>query len=167
MICASICRRQWLNTARFDEVVKKNSGGCCWKLTNENKKAIVFFMKLQEHNLFSEEKRRFQRVRTRVQYEVLGGEPSEEITYTEDISAGGMCVITRVQLNVDTLLLFSLGLPGGGLVQTKGRVVREREVSVTWSIRPCYESAIEFIDITSETRARLSHYIVRYINQRS
>ena len=119
-------------------------------------------MKLSLHHNSKAEQRRFPRVSARIQYLVVGEEPSAEVTFTKDISCGGMCVFTKKKWARGAVVSLAIALPGGASLQTKGRVVREEKVLVSWSNQPWFESAIEFVETSTEVRQRLSSYIMHY-----
>ena len=124
-------------------------------------------MKPTKDEYGGKERRKYPRIQaTFVEYSVIGEVASKEISsFTEDVSAGGICILSCEKIETDSLLSLKIYLPdGGGPIEAKGKVAWAG-VSTFLSMegRKHYDLGIEFIQIDEKDRLR----IYKYTSERS
>lgn len=94
-----------------------------------------------------------------VELQVLSEDGSEPVfaASTSDISGGGLRAVSKQQLQVGTNLKVSLDLPGTGVVQGAGVIVREELLPD----RVLYAAGIKFTELAEKDRDKIIKYIFR------
>ncbi len=94
-----------------------------------------------------------------VELQVLSEDGSQPVfaASTSDISGGGLRAVSKQQLQVGTNLKVSLDLPGTGVVQGAGVIVREELLPD----RVLYAAGIKFTELAEKDRDKIIKYIFR------
>ncbi len=109
------------------------------------------------------EKRRYQRIS--ITGELAGNVIYRADIYVLNISLGGICFLTEKRLNPGTNCLLELRDEDCACFKINGRVVRanlKRTNKIGDDIRPVYEVAVEFIELTDSQKAELDKLINRF-----
>ncbi len=105
------------------------------------------------------DKRNFPRVKHRCLIQISKADREERIdTFTENIGAGGICVIVSKPFEIFDTVSLELHLDDGGSpIQCKGSVVwTVRDHTIKGEGSDNYDTGIEFIEISDEDRNRIS-----------
>jgi c-di-GMP-binding flagellar brake protein YcgR len=108
-----------------------------------------------------EERRKFVRLSASVivDYKVIDTQ-SVKTTQTKNISAGGICIIVYEEIEPETILDLKIYLPDDSSpIQAKGRVVWKKEFTFSSDPRARFDIGIEFLEIESFDRERISRYV--------
>ena len=109
------------------------------------------------------ERRRFPRLKgATVEYFAIGKASPREMSFTEDISAVGIRILSSDEIAIDTILLLKMYLPHHNEpVEAKGRVVWTRQsrfLRKEGQPGKHYDIGIEFIEISDEDQQIVCQY---------
>ena len=119
----------------------------------------------QKEEYVGQDRRRFPRLRACiVEYAPVGKSLPQEMCFSENISAGGICIFISDDLNVDALLALKIFLPyNDGPLKAKGRIIWRKESSFMGKRGvENYDIGIEFTEIDEEDRKSIAAYIRKY-----
>ncbi len=112
------------------------------------------------------ERRKYKRVYAAfVEYSCIGEDTLKEIaSFTEDVSAGGICILASEEKEKDTLLSLKIYLPDRkDPIEAKGKVVWTRPSSfLKTKEKKHYDLGIEFVEIDEEDRKSILKYASRH-----
>jgi PAS domain S-box-containing protein len=106
--------------------------------------------------------RRFKRVNCRAEIELTFSKDETELSQTVDISKGGLCFMSRHQLETDSSVRIRLKLPRSKKrLEIKGRVAWNKDIEKESEPEDPfrYKIGLEFIGIRDKERAQLSRLI--------
>ena len=110
------------------------------------------------------ERRQFPRIKVEliVRYKILSIPEQEFDAKTKDIGGGGVCLITREQIEPGTILLVDIKFPRSNRpILATGRVIWHRESSLGPSpaghVR--FDNGIEFLKISDSDRQRIIDHV--------
>ena len=109
-----------------------------------------------------EERRKFIRlnINVEIKYSLVNNTANKRVAQTKDIGAGGICFLADEPLNKGDILEINFLLPEvPPNVHAKGRVAWVKPFSIEGNKNTCYDTGIEFIDITDEDRKRINRYV--------
>ncbi len=118
----------------------------------------------QPKQFFKIQRRDYVRIETMlsVDYSIENDEESKDLCVlhvsSRDISGGGIAIIERKVLPVDTIVNLNIHLPEENL-EIKGKVVRWGEVDTSPTKK--YWMGVQFINISERERQKIIHYIFK------
>lgn len=119
-------------------------------------------MEFQKGKYFGVEKRKFPRIRASVvEYCPIGNVESKQLSFTEDLGAGGMRIFCSQDFKIDTLLLLKIYLPlEKEPIEAKARVIWSRQSHFLDknTEEKNYDVGVEFIEIDEEDRQSIFEY---------
>ena len=106
------------------------------------------------------ERRRYPRLKAAlIEYSLLDNN-LQELSFTKDVSIGGVCIILADEIPLNTILSLNIYLPNhNNPIHLKGKVVWRERSSYHTPSRTYYNVGIEFIDIDDETKQLINNYI--------
>ena len=115
------------------------------------------------HEWTGDERRRFPRLKgATVEYFAIGKASPREMSFTEDISAVGIRILSSDELAIDTILLLKIYLPHcSGPVEAKGRVVWTRQsrfLRKEGQPGTHFDLGVEFVEISDEDQRKVCQY---------
>ena len=119
----------------------------------------------QKEEYIGQDRRRFSRLRACiVEYTLIGKALPQEICFSENISAGGICIFIADDLDVDTLLALKIFLLySEDPLKATGRIAWRKESSFMGKRGvENYDIGIEFTEIDEEDRKSIAAYIRKY-----
>lgn len=122
----------------------------------------------QEKNI--RERRKYVRLQASVEvkYEIIG-KPGEIKVFSKDISAGGLCIVTKENLSPDTPLQLEIVFPDlKDPIRALARVIWQRRVNPQEGQAQAYfETGIEFTGISDFDRFNINRYIKERIESKT
>ena len=113
-----------------------------------------------------EERRKYVRLKATVEimYTVIGA-PGEIKVFSKNISAGGLCIMTKEQLADATPLQLEIRIPDlQGSIRALARVIWQKRFE-TAGEEPqiCFNTGIEFIGISDFDRFNINRYVMEHV----
>jgi len=110
------------------------------------------------------EQRRFQRlsIDAEIEYSVLGKNDAEPIVSgTHSISSGGVCILSLIKFETNTLLDIKLYLPVfKKWIYTQGKVAWTKELIIAGKKNnDFYETGIQFVNMDAKDKKAIEEYI--------
>ena len=97
----------------------------------------------------------------------LEGSKQEQTYSTKNIGAGGLCILAKQQIDVNTIISLHMNIPDGKPpIEAKGKIVwnqKEMEFGVGKGGR--YVVGIGFTEITDSDRKRIYDYVAQHIEE--
>lgn len=104
--------------------------------------------------------RKFPRIASKVDVEIRKKDLLEHVvTYTENLSAGGLCVVIDRAVQPFDVLTVHLTLDDNTVVDVKGRVVWSVKKHLVPKQRMKYDVGIEFLEVSHEDHELLRAFI--------
>lgn len=122
-------------------------------------------MSLKQEKFSGTERRKYLRLRASiVEYTPIGKTTEKELTFTENIGAGGIRILASEVLEVDTLLSLKIYLSSSQApIEAKGKVVWVADSSfLDKKGRKHYDVGIEFVGIGDNDRRAILKYTKRH-----
>ncbi len=113
------------------------------------------------NNYSGPERRRYPRLKAAlIEYSLLGDVSSKELSFTKNVSIGGVCILLPEEIPTNTLLSLNIYLPNCDKpIILKGKVVWIERSDYYTPGRTYYNVGIEFIDIDEKTQSLINSYI--------
>ncbi len=114
-----------------------------------------------------QERRRYMRLKASVgvNYNIIG-KPGAVTAFSKDISAGGICVISKDQMLVDTPLQLEIKIPDlKDPIRALARIVWQRRFEeINKEAKVCYDTGIEFTGISDFDRFNINRYVTEQVD---
>lgn len=114
------------------------------------------------------ERRRYPRLHASVvEYYPIGRAEATEMSFTENIGAGGICIFVTENLDIDTLLFLKIYLPHKETpIEAKGKVVWTAKSSFLGIERTKnFDVGVTFVEIGEDDRKDIAEYVRKYSYQ--
>ena len=109
------------------------------------------------------ERRKFIRLSSAftVGYRILDSSEKEKITFSKNISEGGICFVVEEELGVSELLDLNLYLPGDKeIISVTGRVIWIKECPEEGELgKRTFRVGIEFIGLDKKSAKKIDQYV--------
>jgi len=110
------------------------------------------------------ERRKYPRLSAAVvEYAPVGKEELQEMSFTRDVGAGGICIVVGEEIQKETILALKIYLPdNNNPIIAKGKVVWIRRSSFLErraGKKEYYDLGMEFVALDEKDREKIYHYV--------